>query len=38
MNMKLSNLDFLFHKSINVRDHKGQIPLIINHNEKNQRI
>ncbi len=38
MNMKLSNHGFLFHRSINRRQNKAQIPLIINHNKKNQRI
>ncbi len=34
MNMK----GFLFHRNINRRENKAQIPLIIHHNEKNQRI
>ncbi len=38
MNMKLSSHGFLFHININRRDNKAQIPLIIHHNEKNQRI
>ncbi len=36
MNMKLSNHGFLFHRNINRRENKAQIPLIIHHNEKNQ--
>jgi len=31
--MKLSSHDFLFHRSLNMRKHKGQIPIIIHHNE-----
>ncbi len=38
MNMKLSSYGFLFHRNINRRENKAQIPLIIHHNEKNQRI
>ncbi len=38
MNIKLSSNGFLFHKNINTRLNKTQIPLIIHHNEKNQRI
>ncbi len=38
MNMKLSSHVFLFHRNINRRDNKVQIPLIIHHNEKNQII
>ncbi len=38
MNMKLSSHGFLFHRNINRRENKAQIPLIIHHNEKNQRI
>ncbi len=38
MNMKLSSHGFLFHKNTNSRENKAQIPLIIHHNEKNQRI
>ncbi len=38
MNMKLSSHGFLFHRNINRRENKVQIPLIIHHNEKNQRI
>ncbi len=38
MNMKLSNHGFLFHININRRENKAQIPLIIHHNETNQRI
>ncbi len=38
MNMKVSNHGFLFHRNINRRENKAQIPLIIHHNEKNQRI
>ncbi len=38
MNIKLSSHDFLFHRNINRRENKAQIPLIIHHNEKSQRI
>ncbi len=38
MNMKLSSHGFLFHRNINMRENKAQIPLIIHHNEINQRI
>ncbi len=38
MNMKLSSHGFLFHRNINRRENKVQIPLFIHHNEKNQRI
>ncbi len=38
MNMKLSSHGFLFHRNINRRENKAQIPLIIHQNEKNQRI
>ncbi len=38
MNMKLSSYGFLFHRNINRRENKAQIPLIIHPNEKNQRI
>ncbi len=38
MNMKLSSHGFLFHRNINRRENKAQIPLIVHHNEKNQRI
>ncbi len=38
MNMKLSSHGFLFHININMRENKAQIPLIIHHNEKKQRI
>ncbi len=38
MNMKLSSHGFLFHRNINRTENKVQIPLIIHHNEKNQRI
>ncbi len=38
MNMKLSSHGFLFHRNINRRENKAQILLIINPNEKNQRI
>ncbi len=38
MNMKLSSHGFLFHRNINRRENKAQIPLITHHNEKNQRI
>ncbi len=34
MNIKLSNHGFLFHRNINRRENKAQIPLIIHHNEK----
>ncbi len=33
MNIKLSNHGFLFHRNINRRENKAQIPLIIHHNE-----
>ncbi len=36
MNMKLSSHGFLFHRNINRRENKAQIPLIIHHNEKKQ--
>ncbi len=32
MNMKLSSHGFLFHRNINRRENKAQIPLIIHHN------
>ncbi len=38
MKMKLSSHGFLFHRNINRRENKAQIPLIIHHNEKNQII
>ncbi len=38
MNMKLSRRGFLFHINLNRRENKAQIPLIIHHNEKNQRM
>ncbi len=38
MNMKLSSHSFLFHRNINRRENKAQMPLIFHHNEKNQRI
>ncbi len=38
MNMKLSSHYFLFHRNINSRENKDQIPLIIHHNEKKQII
>ncbi len=38
MNIKLSSHDFLFHRNINKRENKAQIPLIIHHNEKIQII
>ncbi len=38
MNIKLSSHGFLFPRNINRRENKAQIPLIIHHNEKNQRI
>ncbi len=34
MNMKLSSHGFLFHRNINRRENKAQIPFIIHHNEK----
>ncbi len=33
MNMKLSSHGFLFHRNINRRENKAQIPLILNHNK-----
>ncbi len=36
--MKLSSRGFLFHRNINRRENKAQIPLIIHHNDKKQRI
>ncbi len=38
VNMKLSSHGFLFPRNINRRENKALIPLIIHHNEKNQRI
>ncbi len=38
MNMKFSSQGFLFHRNINRRENKSQIPLIIHHNAKNQII
>ncbi len=38
MNMKLSSHGFPFHRNINRRENKAQIPLIIHHNEKKQKI
>ncbi len=38
MNIKLSSHGFLFQRNINRRENKAQIPLIIHHNKKNQRI
>ncbi len=38
MNIKLSSHEFQFPKNINRRENKAQIPLIIHHNEKKQRI
>ncbi len=38
MNMKLSSHGFLFHRNLNRKENKAQIPLIIHHNEKKQRI
>ncbi len=38
MDIKLYSYGFLFHRNINRRENKAQIPLIINHNEKKQRI
>ncbi len=38
MNMKLSSHEFLSHRNIYRRENKAQIPLIIHHNEKTQRI
>ncbi len=37
MNMKLSSHGFLFHRNINRRENKVQIPLISYHNEKKQK-
>ncbi len=37
MNMKLLSHDLMFHRNINRRENKAQIPLIIHHNEKKQR-
>ncbi len=37
MNMKLSSHGFLFHRYINNRENKAQIPLIIHHNEKKHK-
>ncbi len=34
MNMKLSSHGFLFHRNINRRENRAQIPLITHHNEK----
>ncbi len=38
MNIKLSSHVFLFHRNINRRENKAQIPLIIHHNEKTKII
>ncbi len=38
MNMKLSSHGFLFHRNINRRENKAQIPLIIHRNKKKQNI
>ncbi len=38
MDMKLSSHGFLFHRNINRRESKVQIPLIIHHNEKKNQI
>ncbi len=38
MNMKLSSHGFLFYRSINGRENKAQIPLIIRHNENKEYI
>ncbi len=38
MNTKLTSHGFLFHRNINRRENKAQIPLIIHHNEKKQII
>ncbi len=38
MNIKLSSHGFLFHRNINMRENKAQIPLIIYHDEKKLRI
>ncbi len=38
INMKLSSHGFLFHRNIKRRENKAQIPFIIYHNDKNQRI
>ncbi len=37
MNMKLSSHCFLFHRNINRRENKAQIPLIIHHNKKKNK-
>ncbi len=37
-NIELSSQGFLFHRNISKRENKAQIPLIIHHNEKKQRI
>ncbi len=37
MNTKSSSHGFLFHRNINKRETKAQIPLIIHHNEKKIR-
>ncbi len=34
--MKLSSHGFLFHRNINRKENKAQIPVIIHHNEKNK--
>jgi len=34
MNMKSSSHGFLFHRNINRRENRAQIPLIAHHNEK----
>ncbi len=36
MNIKLFGYGFLFNTNINRRGNKAQIPLFINHNEKNK--
>ncbi len=38
MNMKYPAIIILFHRNINRRENKAQIPLIIHHNQKKQRI
>ncbi len=37
-NIKLSSHGFLFHRNINRRENKAQIPFIIHHNENKNKI
>ncbi len=37
MNMKLSSHGFMFHRNINSRENKAQIPLIIHQHEKTKQ-